>query len=117
MDNVGDANVRTIRDGILNAIRQLQSDQRDYGGHRADAVSDLQRAEAELDRALAFDREHPVQNPGNANIEAIINGLNTAEMQLKSDQRDYSGHRASALEDVQRAVRELQAALSYDRTH
>ncbi|MBV9270760.1 MAG: hypothetical protein JO165_06690 [Candidatus Eremiobacteraeota bacterium] len=37
--------------------------------------------------------------------------------QLQRDQRDYGGHRESALDDMQRARVQLQAAIEYDNTH
>jgi hypothetical protein len=118
MDNASDENIRTVRDGVVRAIQQLQADQRDYGGHRATAVSDLAKAETELDRALAFDRAgSPPANASDTNVEAVIEGLNGANSQLERDQRDYGGHRVAAIADIQKAVQELREALNFDKTH
>ena len=122
MNNPADRNVENVRDGIQSAIRQLQADQRDYGGHRVAAIDDLTRAEHELDLGLAFDRtrEPGGERPGersDRNVEAVIDGLNNIESQLSADQRDYGGHRVSAIDDIRQAINQLQAALQFDRTH
>lgn len=118
MDNASDRNIRNVRDGVVRAIRQLQADQRDYGGHRGAAVSDLAKAETELDRALAFDRTDSSRaKASDTNVEAVIDGLNAANSQLVRDQRDYGGHRVAAIADIQKAVQELRAALSFDKSH
>lgn len=43
-------------------------------------------------------------------LEAVIDGL-------QRDRRDYGGHREAAIDDLQRARVELQAAIDYDATH
>jgi len=116
MTNPSDLNIQNVRTAIAREIRELQADQRDYGGHRANAVSDLERAESELSRALATDRnENRPDSASDANIRAVISSLIAANSQLGKDQHDYAGHRAAAIVDIEKAIQELRAALQSDK--
>ncbi|HET9095275.1 MAG TPA: hypothetical protein VFN37_01325 [Candidatus Baltobacteraceae bacterium] len=53
------SNIAGVRTRLDNLIGQLQRDNRDYGGHRAAAVGDMQQAQAQLTAALQYDRAHP----------------------------------------------------------
>jgi hypothetical protein len=53
-----DQNIRREYRKLEQVIDGLQRDQRDYGGHRAQAIQDLQRARQQLDEALEYDRTH-----------------------------------------------------------
>jgi hypothetical protein len=53
-----DQNIRREYRRLEQVIDGLQRDQRDYGGHRAQAIQDLQQARAQLDEALEYDRTH-----------------------------------------------------------
>lgn len=52
-------NIRRVRREVERSIDQLQRDNRDFGGHRAQAVELLQQARAQLLLAEQYDREHP----------------------------------------------------------
>ena len=49
------------RKRLERVIDNLQRDQRDYGGHRAQAVEFLQQARNQLLQAEQYDRQHPGQ--------------------------------------------------------
>ncbi len=53
-----DQNIRREYRRIEQVIDGLQRDQRDYGGHRAQAIEALQQARRQLDEALEYDRTH-----------------------------------------------------------
>ena len=53
------ANLAAVRNHLGALIGQLQGDNRDYGGHRAAAVNDMEQAQAQLTQALRYDRVHP----------------------------------------------------------
>jgi hypothetical protein len=53
-----DQNIRREYRRLEQIIDGLQRDQRDYGGHRVQAIQDLQRARQQLDEALEYDRTH-----------------------------------------------------------
>jgi hypothetical protein len=44
---------------LKRIIASLNRDQRDYGGHRANAINLLNQADAQLEAALAFDATTP----------------------------------------------------------
>lgn len=51
-------NMWSVRGHVDAMIDQLQHDDRDYGGHRAAAINDLQAARHEIVDAEQFAREH-----------------------------------------------------------
>lgn len=51
-------NIVYVRRRLEALMDQLQRDERDYGGHRVAALSDLQQAREQLDEALEYDRSH-----------------------------------------------------------
>ena len=53
-----DQNLRREYRRLEQVIDGLQRDQRDYGGHRVQAIQDLQQARQQLDEALEYDRTH-----------------------------------------------------------
>ena len=58
VDNRSDVNLGQVRRDVENVIDNLQRDDRDYGGHRSDAVSMLQAGRQQLDEALRTDGRH-----------------------------------------------------------
>lgn len=57
-DRGSDQNIRREYRRLEQVIDGLQRDQRDYGGHRAQAIEALQQARRQLDEALEYDRTH-----------------------------------------------------------
>jgi hypothetical protein len=53
-----DQNIRREYRRLEQVIDGLQRDQRDYGGHRVQAIQALQQARQQLDEALEYDRTH-----------------------------------------------------------
>lgn len=53
------ASIAAVRNRLDGLVDQLQRDNRDYGGHRVAAISDMQQAQAQLTAALQYDRAHP----------------------------------------------------------
>ncbi len=53
-----DRNLRWEIHRLEIVIDMLQRDQRDYGGHRVQAIADLQRARQQLEDALEYDNTH-----------------------------------------------------------
>ncbi len=51
--------IRSAEKRLERLIASLQRDQRDYGGHRANAVSLLQQADQQLQAAIATDNATP----------------------------------------------------------
>jgi hypothetical protein len=120
------------------AISQLQHDERDYGGHRAAAVDDLVAARGDLvaaeQYAVNVDHDDPScfqasgptggtgggtrgQGGSNYNIANVGRWVGRLTEQLQNDQRDYGGHRAAAVAQLQKAQAELNAAEQYAAAH
>ena len=118
------------------AIDQLQHDQRDYGGHRVNAINDLQNARNEIVAAeqYAINVDHdngrcyraggPTggsdanwglrgQGGSNRNLLGVRRWVENMIDQLQRDQRDYGGHRVNAINDMQAARNELIAGERY----
>lgn len=53
------SNVAGVRTRLSGLIGQLQRDNRDYGGHRAAAIREMEQAQSDLTAALQYDRSHP----------------------------------------------------------
>ena len=53
-----DQNIRREFRRLEQVIDGLQRDQRDYGGHRVQAIQALQQARQQLEEALEYDRTH-----------------------------------------------------------
>lgn len=126
--NLINARVRTER-----AIDSLSSDVEDYGGHRVTAIADLKQARAYILQALDYWRAHHRVAPGgplsassgsgepapfernqaNSNkdirqvrtlVEKVIDGL-------QSDASDYGGFKGKAIDRLQAARAQLDAAV------
>ena len=103
--------IRTARAQVAGLIAQLQTEQGDYGGHRLNAISNYQKAQNELNAALEVRGETPGQRASDAVLRQAVNQTNSLLGSLKAANADYGGHRVSAINDLQAAVNELNAAL------
>jgi hypothetical protein len=133
--NVGsDDNLRFSRLYLNRAVDMLQHDARDYAGHRVAAITDIQRAQADLTSALEHDSNRDRDQvlptraaPGDEdldtfftrgdfksdqNISFVSRYVERTIDMLQKDQHDYAGFRAKAVSDLVAARQELSAALS-----
>jgi protein-tyrosine-phosphatase len=124
-----DDNIRYTRGYIQKGISMLQQDQRDYGGHRAAAVTAMQNADADLLTALRADHANESvptvnalalpagyllgQHASNQNIAYARVYVEHAIDMLQHDQHDYNGYRAKSVQQLQVAHAQLIAALQY----
>lgn len=139
-DCASNSSLAHVHRRLDGAIDQLQHDQRDYGGHRVDAINDLQNARAQLVAAEQWaantDRENPacmraygptgggdvswgVRGQGGSNRDVWYVSSWTENMidQLERDQHDYDGHRVAAINAMQAARSQLLAAERYAGSH
>lgn len=137
-DCASNGNLAQVHRRLDGAIDQLQHDQRDYGGHRIDAINDLQNARAQLVEAeqwaLNNDRENRActraygptggsdVNWGrrgdvrsDRDVRYVSAWIGRMIDQLQRDQHDYDGHRVAAINAMQAARAQLAAAERYDR--
>ncbi len=135
-DCSSNSNLAHVHRRLDGAIDQLQHDQRDYGGHRVDAINDLQNARAQLVEAEQWavndDRENPActraygptggsdenwgtraQTGSNRDIWSVRSWVERMIDQLQRDQHDYDGHRIAAINAMQAARAQLVDAEQY----
>jgi len=133
-------NVWQVHHRISGAIDQLQHDDRDYGGHRDAAIADLSRARGALTAAeqyaVGHDGDNPAcfrafgpdggsdvpwgvrgQGPSNHDIWHVRAWVDGLVAQLDHDQRDYGGHKAAAIRDLQAARAQMYAAERFAFDH
>lgn len=135
-DCSSNANLAHVHRRLDGAIDQLGHDQSDYGGHKGQAMGDLQNARNELAAAeqwaVTHDRENPActnaygptggsdvnwgdrnQRGSNNNLWSVRRWVERMIGQLERDQHDYDGHRVRAIADMQAARSQLVAAESW----
>jgi len=135
-DCASNNNIMHVHRRLDGAIDQLAHDQRDYGGHREQAIDKLQQARTQLvaaeeyaentdhDNARCFrvagssggsDIAWGLRNQGasNGNLLHVRAWVEQLIDQLQRDERDYGGHREQAIDDMQAARNQLLAAEQY----
>jgi hypothetical protein len=100
-----------LRD-LENARRELQQAARNKGGHRMTAMNLINRAIAEVNRGINFDRRHDAHARRAAaadqpNMRAALEHLKSAQKNLQRATADKGGHRANALNLVAQAIAEV----------
>jgi hypothetical protein len=117
---------------VGTSVLTLEKARGEYGGHRSAAVNFMRQAHEELRMAQGWAQAHGYQpidigvQPARANPEGVQSarqaqdkGLFNAQRHcpewiamLQRDTRDYGGHRQAAIDALQRADAELNAALA-----
>ena len=124
--------------GVLRSAKlTLEMADHDYGGHRVAAVRDIKAAMHQLRLALESGHKKPKTGTGAKKGPVQPKGSRPPEPQAVSDQQlvdaipvlkqtiavlhkanhDYGGHRAQAVTDLRAAIRQLEAALKFSKTH
>lgn len=106
-------NIENTRTVVDRSISLLQSDAHDYGGYRVKAVTSLSAARDQLTAALAFVHDNS-GGGSDDNLRYSRLYLDRSVDMLQHDDRDYAGHRAAAVTDIQRAQADLASALEHD---
>ena len=109
-------NVEHTRTVVERSITMLQQDSHDYGGFRVKAIGALEAARDQLTDALQYFSAHGGDMGGGSddNLRFSRLYLERAVDMLQHDAHDYSGHRVSAITDIQRAQEDLSSALEHD---
>jgi hypothetical protein len=100
--------------GDLNTARnQLQQATPDKGGHRLNAIGLVNRAIAEVNDGIAFDRRHNhatlraeelfANSPDQPHMQTALLALESAKNNLERATSDKGGHRAKAIDFVKDA--------------
>ena len=133
MGGGSDDNLRFSRLYLNRAVTMLQHDAHDYAGHRVTAITDIQRAQADLASALEHDADRDRDSvlptraaPGDEdldtfftrgqfnsdqNLSFVSRYVERAIDMLQKDQHDYDGFRAKAVDDLTDARQQLSLAL------
>jgi hypothetical protein len=137
--------IRQAINALQNAKGDLQNAAHDFCGHRVEALEATNNAINQLQKALASDTAmnipagapaflpvsylQPIEGAAPFNprgmgmkggerhpmIRRAINALEGAKDDLQNAAHDFRGHRVEALEAVNRALNQLQAALACDK--
>ncbi|HMF19263.1 MAG TPA: hypothetical protein VKE98_18800 [Gemmataceae bacterium] len=111
---------------VLQSIKlTLKGADHDYGGHRVKAIADISKAQNQLNLALKNAPKKKGKGKGKSNplpepqalsdaqlLESMVFLKETVQLLGKAN-HDYGGHRAAAVEDLHRAIRQLDLALKF----
>jgi hypothetical protein len=127
-----DNSMRWARSRVERDLDMLQRDRRDYNGHRAQAVDDLQDARNQLSLGLSYDNGHDrwqsVPNAtmatpayetwgSDANLSYVRRDIEQVIDALQRDDGDYGGHRVDAIARLQQGREQIVDALRADGGH
>jgi len=116
-------NMQAARGHLISARNSLQRATPDKGGHRVNAIGLVNRAIAEVNAGIAFDRRHNhassmtletlfAATPDQPNMQNALNALEQARDSLNRATADKGGHRNKALGLVNDAISEVKAGIS-----
>lgn len=118
-------NMQAARADLQTAKRELQQAAADKGGHRVNAISLVNRAIAEVNAGINFDRRHNhasaltadnlFATPDQPHMERAKDALESAKNNLERATADKGGHRAKALDLVKEAIDEVKKGISAGR--
>ena len=114
-------NMESARTNLQNAKANLISAEHNKGGHRAKALSLVNRAIAEVNQGINYARRHNHAEtvvpapPDQPHMEAALNFLRSARSDLDRANPDKGGHRAQAIKLVDDAINEVKAGIEAGR--
>ena len=103
----------------LQAARgQLQAALRNKGGHRAEAIVNINAAISEINEGINFDRRHNhallalvATSPDQPHMQRALDLLHDAKSNLEAATSDKGGHRAKAIGYVNNAIDEVKKGI------
>jgi hypothetical protein len=112
---------------VLQSIKlTLKGADHDYGGHRVKAIAEVTKAQNQLNLALknapkkgkgkGKGKSNPLPEPqalSDAQLMESVAFLKDTVQLLEKANHDYGGHRAAAVDDLHRAIRQLNLALKF----
>lgn len=108
--------MEAARADLQKAKAELQLAMRDKGGHRAKALSLVNRAIAEVNAGIAYARRHShAAAPDQPHMQAALDALNGANDNLDKAEADKGGHRAKAIGLVRDAMAEVKLGIDAGR--
>jgi uncharacterized iron-regulated protein len=115
-------NMETARANLQKARAELQVAEHNKGGHRANALVLVNSAIAEVNKGIAFARTHnhaqslklemAAGSPDQPHMQAALAHLTDARNDLVNATADKGGHRAKALDLVNKAIAEVNLGIA-----
>lgn len=112
--------MQAARADLQTAKRELQRATANKGGHRANAISLVNRAIAQVNAGIAYDRRHNhasarVAGTDQRHMTTALAALESAKNNLERATADKGGHRAKALDIVKDAISEVKKGIDAAR--
>ena len=112
--------MRAARADLQTAKRELQRATPDKGGHRVQAIALTNKAIAQVNAGIAYDRRHnhaplSVSVPDQPHMTAALAALESAKNNLERATSDKGGHRARALDFIRDAISEVKKGIEAAR--
>jgi hypothetical protein len=119
-------NMQAARGSLITARNELQRATADKGGHRANAIRLTNRAIAEVNLGIQYDRRHNhsssltpdklfAGSPDQPHMQNALNALENAKDNLNRATADKGGHRAKAIDYVKDAISEVKKGIDAGR--
>ncbi len=107
-------NMESARANLQKAKGELQVAKQNKGGHRAKALNLVNKAIAEVNKGIQFDRHNgaDAMSPDQPHMEAALNFLKAAKEDLIRATADKGGHRANAIKFVEAAMAEVNLGIA-----
>ena len=111
--------MQAARADLQKARAELRAGSADKGGHRNKAIGYVDSAISEVAAGIRFDRRHDEEGAGfdQPHMQAALDNLQSARSNLEAATEDKGGHRAKAIDFVNKAIEEVRKGIEYDRTH
>lgn len=120
--------MQTARTDLQKARAKLNAATSDKGGHRNNALAAVNNAIAEINAGMRFDRRRrdesvdvplasSVSVADQPRMKEALDLLRSARNHLNNATADKGGHRAKAIDYVDRAIDQVEKGIEYDRTH
>ena len=118
--------MQAAKSSLQTAKGELQKALADKGGHRLNALGLVNRAIAEVNDGIAFDRRHShasslipetlfVEAPDQPHMQNALNSLISAQDSLNRATEDKGSHRVKALGFVSDAIAEVKKGIEAGR--
>jgi hypothetical protein len=114
-------NMESAKTNLQNAKANLLTAEHNKGGHRANALGLVNQALSEVNKGIEWSRRHnhaemnALVAPDQTHMEAALNFLQSARSDLDKATADKGGHRANALNFVNRAIDEVKRGFEAGR--
>ncbi len=100
---------------LNKAKAELAAAMKNKGGHRATAAELVEKAIGQVKAGIAYARVHNHTNvhvPDQPHMQAALDALKSAHMNLDKANPDKGGHRGRAIELINRAIIEVNAGMA-----